>query len=83
MNILLWYLPFAMFSETCDLMIAECKAPAQGKRTRCARGGRRSILPRGSAEGLWHNWRRRGVAVTPCVRNVAGAAGNAADAGEP
>jgi hypothetical protein len=31
MNILLWYLPFAMFSETCDLMIAECKAPAQGK----------------------------------------------------
>jgi hypothetical protein len=31
MNILLWYLPFAMFSETCDLVIAECKAPAQGK----------------------------------------------------
>jgi hypothetical protein len=31
MNIMLWYLPFAMFSETCDLLIAECKAPAQGK----------------------------------------------------
>jgi hypothetical protein len=31
MNILLWYLPFAMFSETCDLMISECKAPAQAK----------------------------------------------------
>ncbi len=31
MNILLWYLPFAMFDETCDLMIAECKAPAQAK----------------------------------------------------
>jgi hypothetical protein len=31
MNIMLWYLPFAMFSETCDLVIAECKAPAQGK----------------------------------------------------
>jgi hypothetical protein len=29
MNIMLWYLPFAMFSETCDLLIAECKAPAQ------------------------------------------------------
>jgi hypothetical protein len=31
MNILLWYPPFAMFSETCDLLIAECKAPPQGK----------------------------------------------------
>jgi hypothetical protein len=31
MNIMLWYLPFAMFSETCDLVIAECKAPAQAK----------------------------------------------------
>jgi hypothetical protein len=31
MNILLWYLPFAMFSETCDLLISECKAPPQGK----------------------------------------------------
>ncbi len=31
MNILLWYLPFAMFSETCDLVIAECKAPAQAR----------------------------------------------------
>jgi hypothetical protein len=31
MNILLWYLPFAMFSETCDLLIAECKTPSQGK----------------------------------------------------
>ena len=31
MNILLWYLPFAMFGETCDLMIAECNAPAQAK----------------------------------------------------
>ncbi len=29
MNILLWYLPFAMFTETCDLVIAECKAPPQ------------------------------------------------------
>ena len=29
MNIQYWYLPFAMFTETCDL--AECKAPAQGK----------------------------------------------------
>jgi hypothetical protein len=26
MNILLWYLPFAMFTETCDLVISECKA---------------------------------------------------------
>jgi hypothetical protein len=31
MNILLWYLPFAMFSETCDLLISECKAPPPGK----------------------------------------------------
>jgi hypothetical protein len=31
MNILLWYLPFAMFTETCDLVISECKAPTQGK----------------------------------------------------
>ena len=31
MNILLWYLPFAMFSETCDLMISECKAPSHDK----------------------------------------------------
>ncbi len=31
MNIMLWYLPFAMFTETCDLVIAEYKAPAQGK----------------------------------------------------
>jgi hypothetical protein len=31
MNILLWYLPFAMFGETCDLLIAECNAPAQAK----------------------------------------------------
>jgi hypothetical protein len=31
MNILLWYLPFAMFTETCDLVIAECKAPPQGE----------------------------------------------------
>ncbi len=31
MKILLWYLPFAMFTETCDLLIAECKAPAQSK----------------------------------------------------
>jgi hypothetical protein len=31
MNILLWYLPFAMFTETCDLVIVECKAPTQGK----------------------------------------------------
>jgi hypothetical protein len=31
MNILLWYLPFAMFSETCDLVITECKAPPQDK----------------------------------------------------
>jgi hypothetical protein len=29
MNILLWYLPFAMFTETCDLVIAEYKAPPQ------------------------------------------------------
>ena len=29
MNIQYWYLPFAMFTETCDL--AECKAPAQSK----------------------------------------------------
>jgi hypothetical protein len=31
MNIMLWYLPFAMFTETCDLVIAECKAPTPGK----------------------------------------------------
>jgi hypothetical protein len=31
MNILLWYLPYAMFTETCDLVISECKAPPQGK----------------------------------------------------
>jgi hypothetical protein len=31
MNILLWYLPFAMFTETCDLMINECKAPPHDK----------------------------------------------------
>jgi hypothetical protein len=31
MNILLWYLPFAMFSETCDLLISECKVPPQEK----------------------------------------------------
>jgi hypothetical protein len=31
MNILLWYLPFAMFTETCDLMISECKAPPHDK----------------------------------------------------
>ena len=31
MNILLWYLPFAMFTETCDLMISECKAPPHGR----------------------------------------------------
>jgi hypothetical protein len=31
MNILLWYLPFAMFTETCDLVIAECKAPPQSE----------------------------------------------------
>jgi hypothetical protein len=31
MNIMLWYLPFAMFTETCDLVIAECKAPVQAK----------------------------------------------------
>ena len=31
MNILLWYLPFAMFSETCDLVVSEYKAPPQGK----------------------------------------------------
>jgi hypothetical protein len=31
MNILLWYLPFAMFTETCDIVIAECKAPPQGE----------------------------------------------------
>jgi hypothetical protein len=29
MNILLWYLPFAMFTETCDLLISECKAAPQ------------------------------------------------------
>jgi hypothetical protein len=33
MNILLWYLPFAMFSETCDLLISECKAPPHAKPT--------------------------------------------------
>jgi hypothetical protein len=26
MNILLWYLPYAMFAETCDLVISERKA---------------------------------------------------------
>jgi hypothetical protein len=31
MNILLWYLPFAMFSETCDLLVSECKVPPQTK----------------------------------------------------
>jgi hypothetical protein len=31
MNILLWYLPFAMFTETCDLLASECKAPPPGK----------------------------------------------------
>jgi hypothetical protein len=29
MNILLWYLPFAMFTETCDLLISECEVPPQ------------------------------------------------------
>jgi hypothetical protein len=33
MNILLWYLPFAMFSETCDLLMSECKTPPHGNRT--------------------------------------------------
>jgi hypothetical protein len=31
MNILLWYLPFAMFSETCDLLVSDRKVPPQAK----------------------------------------------------
>jgi hypothetical protein len=50
MNILLWYLPFAMFTETCDLVIAECKAPAQGKPNDVRTRGPHSIRRRGSAE---------------------------------
>jgi hypothetical protein len=51
MNIMLWYLPFAMFSETCDLVIAECKAPAQGK-PNAARTQRPVLRPRpGSGDG--------------------------------
>ena len=33
MNIPLRYLPFAMFSETCDLLMSECKTPPHGNRT--------------------------------------------------
>jgi hypothetical protein len=33
MNILLWYLPYAMFSETCDLVISECIAQSDSTRT--------------------------------------------------
>jgi hypothetical protein len=33
MNILLWYLPYAMFTETCDLVISECKVQPDSKQT--------------------------------------------------
>jgi hypothetical protein len=49
MNILLWYLPFAMFTETCDLLIAECKPPAQGKPNE-VRARRPATLRCGSGE---------------------------------
>jgi hypothetical protein len=50
MNIMLWYLPFAMFTETCDLVIAECKASAEDK-PNAVRTRRPALHPRrGSAE---------------------------------
>jgi hypothetical protein len=60
MNILLWYLPFAMFSETCDLVIAECKAPAQGEpnAVRTRRPGAQHGAAAALKTALWHNWRR-------------------------
>jgi hypothetical protein len=30
---MLWYLPFAMFSETCDLLMSGCKALPHGNPT--------------------------------------------------
>jgi hypothetical protein len=45
MNILLWYLPFAMFTETCDLIISECKAPTQAKPGVGAMRARRPVAP--------------------------------------
>jgi hypothetical protein len=45
MNILLWYLPFAMFTETCDLMISECKAQTQAKPGAGAARTRRPVAP--------------------------------------
>jgi hypothetical protein len=33
MNILLWYLPYAMFSGACDLALSEGETPAGRERT--------------------------------------------------
>jgi hypothetical protein len=53
MNIMLWYLPFAMFSETCDLLIAECKAPAQD-RPNTVRTHRPALHPARGVSGDGH-----------------------------